>query len=120
MRINIEVVPAKDMRYTTVGDWQFLNNGNTLIVTVAKSTPDSEFLVALHELIEAYLCNKDGITTQEVDAWDFEHEDDDEPGAMKGCPYKDQHEFAEAIERIVASQLGLAWDIHEENLRLLP
>ncbi len=67
-------------------------------------------------MIEKQLCRKMNITEQMVDAWDLAHEDEDEPGAMEGCPYREAHLIAEGIERAVAVKLGVDWDHYEKTI----
>lgn len=136
MKISVEQVPHENQRYDTVGDWEF--DGDDLLVNVselylkirvpkASSTPvsinydiktvraeDSEFLVAIHEIIEAYLCKRAGITTEQVDAWDMNFMGDGEPGGDPGAPYFEQHKKAGIIEEILCSFLGLKWENHEK------
>ena len=83
------------------------------------------FLVALHEMIEYELCKKNGISDQEVVAFDlnFEaerrrnlHPVETEPGTDPRAPYKDEHDFATMIEMMVAQKLGVKWSAYEETL----
>jgi hypothetical protein len=61
MIITIETIPAAKMRYPTVGDWQFKPDG-TLHITVSRMTDRRyEFLLALHELVEALLYKATGV-----------------------------------------------------------
>src|SRR5215467_14962981 len=55
--ITIEAAPpAAKMRYPTVGDWQFKPDGSLHITVARMSDRRYEFLVGLHELVEALLC----------------------------------------------------------------
>ena len=67
--------------------------------------------IALHELIEAWLCRKRGITQQQVDNFDFANCDkvppDIELGDYPEAPYQTEHRFAMLIEHIMAHELGL-------------
>ena len=112
MRIVIEDIPHKDQRYDTLGDWYTGPNGLEIRVSRELGSPDARFLVALHELVEAYLCGKAGVTDEMVDRWDMTHvgSDDMEPGDLPGCPYGRQHRFAMLIEHLVAHELGLGND----------
>lgn len=86
---------------------------------------DSEFCVAVHELIESYLCQKEGITDEAVTAFDKDFEEKreegnvDEPGDAPGSPYRQQHRTATLIEMLVADALGLEWKRHEANVNKL-
>jgi len=112
MRIIIETIEHKDQRYNTVGDWQFI--GDELIIKVSKLGDERyEYLVGLHELVEAYLCKAYGITSVEVDAFDLAHKDDIDPGDIPSAPYYRQHLFATIIEHIIADELDVDWDAYE-------
>jgi hypothetical protein len=115
--VEIRFVKPEKMRYDTVGDWQF--NHEKLVIKVAdpEYTPVmSVLLVALHELVEAILCDADGISQQAVDAWDKTHADDDDPGGNPAAPYHKQHMAAELIERLMAKFLGVSWHQHDKTV----
>ena len=113
MRIAIEYIPQENQRYDTAGDWYYDSRGDLQIrVSDDLKTQDEKFLVAIHELVEAHLCTKHGITQEDVDKWDMElaSADTAEPGDLPGCPYGRQHRFAMLIEHLVAHELGLGND----------
>jgi hypothetical protein len=123
MRIIIEIIPHDQQRYDTVGDWQFI--GDDLIIKVSKLFPlpleDSslpfsyeEFLIGIHELIEAILCKAYGIKEEDVDKFDMSHEDHPDPGSLIDAPYYRQHLIATIIERMLASELDVNWEAYEE------
>lgn len=129
LKINIETIPHNCQRYDTVGDWTFEPDG-TININVSRITDmighvseDSEFLVAIHELIEAYLCKKAGITPEEVDEWDKDFEElclsgnipitnSPEPGDDPRAPYHVQHLVAQSIEMMLCSFLKKEWTHH--------
>jgi hypothetical protein len=92
------------------GDWYWLPNGD-LKVTVTcdgdKNIWDDEesFLCALHELVEARLCFKHGVTQGAVDAFDNAYQGDD-PGSDPAAPYQSEHRAACLIEFTMAMFLG--------------
>ncbi len=59
-------------------------------------------------MVEAYLCQKHGVTDEDVTAWDKAHPDV-EPGDLPGAPYYEQHMFATKIEKLMAKRLGVKW-----------
>lgn len=87
---------------------------------------DYESLVALHELVEVLLCQKRGITTEEVDAFDKAFEaarpdgNNDEPGDDPKAPYKKEHFFATNIEKLMSAELGVDWTAYEAAINRLP
>jgi len=115
--ITIETAPpAAKMRYPTVGDWQFKPDGSLHITVARMSDRRYEFLVGLHELVEALLCKQAGVSQAAVDAFDVEYEkrrkqgDDSEPGDAAGAPYRREHVIASVTERLAADLLGVNWD----------
>jgi hypothetical protein len=66
-------IPHDAQKYDTVGDWHFSGAGvaaSTHVTVSTLSTREHEILVAVHELIEAELCRKAGITPEQVTAFD--------------------------------------------------
>lgn len=115
--------PYERMRYATVGDWilsRRVRSSGTIHISVARlPDPRYEFLVALHELIEARLCQQRGIAQAAVDEWDMRHQDADEPGEIPGSPYYREHHFALVLERMMARELGVDWQNYEEAIKEL-
>lgn len=109
--VYAEAIPHKSQRYPTVGDWQFLPGG--LHVSVS-DTHDrmSNLLVALHEVVEAILCEANGVEEKAVDEFDIKHPELLEPGQDPKAPYHRQHMVAEMVERMVALQAGVNWEEH--------
>lgn len=124
MKITIETIPHAKQRYDTVGDWEYTPNGLKIRVS---NMSDERYcvLVALHELIEALACRQSGVTTEAVDRFDKEYErmrvedDTSEPGDAAFCPYGRQHTLATGIERIMASELGVAWNLYAKEVNSL-
>ena len=120
MHIQIDTVTHCTQRYNTVGDWFYEPERATLRIRVSK-LPDAryEFLVALHELIEQRLCERDGVSQATVDAYDKAHLDSDDPGSEADAPYRSQHEFSTAIEMLVAQRLGVDWKAYDDAVKAL-
>lgn len=112
MRIEVLTVPHECQRYPTVGDWIADEDGVRIRVSDMVND-DYHMLVAIHELVEAYLCLKRGISQEAVDAFDQAFEagriDDSEPGHDPQAPYHREHVFAEKIERMLAEEAGIDW-----------
>lgn len=118
MRIHIETVSPKSMRYSTCGDWQF-KNGDLYIQVAEIGNRYEEACIGLHEAIEALLCELRGVTTAEVDAYDMKFEkartaDSEEPGDMKDAPYYEAHQFATQIEKLIHARLS--WEQYEARV----
>jgi|SRR6516164_9041237 len=104
------------MRYPTAADWQFKPDGSVHITVTRMSDHRYEFLLALHELVEALLCKATGVPQAAVDAFDIEYEqhrkpgDDSEPGDAAGAPYRREHVIASVTERLAADLLKVDWN----------
>lgn len=122
----LSVIPHSEHRYPTVGDWRPGTPDEVIVSDMHNE--DYEFLVMIHELLEFYLCKKRGIRDQDVTAFDvqFEKERDkglhtiaDEPGDSPLAPYFREHQFATAIERVLARELGVDWDTYSDIVESL-
>jgi hypothetical protein len=73
-------------------------------------------LVAIHELVEVFLCAAQGVTQKQVDRFDFSHQDDDDPGEHPRAPYHLQHMLAMSVEIALAVALKVKWRPYSEQL----
>lgn len=128
MKILINTIPHSEQRYNTPGDWQFYTGelnwnaarirveGNDSLKIRVSALGDwkMEFLLAMHETIEAALCRAAGITAEQVDTFDFNwkktSDGPDEPGDDPTAPYHSEHVIATSIERELAAALCVNWD----------
>jgi len=123
-KIVIDVIPHEDQRYPTVGDWIEIADGLQIYVS-KMSDPRYEELVLVHELVEAILCRRRGISQEAVDKFDLSFEsnrpdgDLSEPGDDPTAPYRDEHRFATAVERLLAQELGVDWIAYETEVEHL-
>jgi hypothetical protein len=113
---TLQVIPRSHCRNQQLGDWQVSPTGSITVSAAAMDSLESETLIQIHELIESILCVKAGITDAQVTAWDEAHQDHDEPGSLRGCPYRKQHATAMEVERIVCVAMGIRWADHEKLL----
>jgi hypothetical protein len=125
MKIIIESIPHKNQRYPTCGDWFYALDGTLHIRVSEEMLPLSGELVAVHELVEALLCQRANITQDAVDEFDTGPVGralaiDSEPGDDERAPYHKQHCIATGIERILAAEMDIAWVHHEDNVNRLP
>lgn len=121
LSLSIRTYPIKAMKYKTIGDWE--NRLNELfrhryIDALVANTGDDDynFLIGLHELIEAYLCHKHGILEEQVTEFDTDHPETDNPGELPDAPYRWEHQFAELIERQVARELLIDWEEYDKRV----
>jgi len=128
MKIIIGTVPHKNQRYETCGDWYTETDGAIHIKVSDMGNDDYEFLVALHELCEYWLCNKRGIPEEKITAFDVQferdrdkglHGEDEEPGDDPNAPYRREHFFATNIERMMAHELGVDWAEYNRTIMSL-
>ena len=111
------------MRLNYVGDW-IEQNGALYVKVGNMNSVASELAVALHELVEALLCVRDGVPEWDVSEYDRKWNEREaageklaeEPGNEMDAPYHKQHESALFVERAVCSAFGLPWSQHEENI----
>lgn len=78
-----------------------------------------EFLIALHELVEATLLHEKGVTDAQIDEFDIAYRaryglDAPEPGFDKHAPYHMEHMVADRIERLMAEALNVNWSAYEQ------
>lgn len=123
MNITIKTVPPSEMRPEVDGaDWYFTPEGNLEVRVCPMSDWRYEALLGIHEAVEAILCEHNGVTQQEVDKFDLEYdkahpnEPDLNAGDDPAAPYKKEHTFATAIERILAGVLGVDWAVYDHEL----
>ena len=116
--LNVNVIPQNKQRYPTFGDWMFDGLGDLNMKISDMGNPDYEFMVAIHEACEAWLCRKRGISEESVTAFDTSEygltlED---PGSDPKAPYHKEHMMALEIEKILCKEMGLDWDKYEQCL----
>ena len=125
MKIVIESIPHSQQRYDTCGDYYRRGNEplGTLNILVSELPDHREMiLVAIHELIEAVLCDAAGISFNEIDRFDMAfvpNEECSEPGADPAAPYYSQHLLATAIEIVLAAELGVDWSTYARHIQEL-
>ena len=122
--VYIESIPHNEQRYDTCGDWFYQENVDhepLLKIKVSSLASRREmFLVAIHELVEAFLCECAGVTEAEVDAFDLSRPTEgEEPGDNFQAPYYLQHQIATGIERILAAEAEVSWQEYEQHIKEL-
>jgi len=108
-RITIDFIDQSQQRYDTCGDWYY--EGDVLRLFISKTKDERhQQLVMLHELVEALMCNNDGVTQEMVDAFDMgPGKNLDEPGNDPACPCHMQHVVASLFEQAAAHALRVNW-----------
>lgn len=121
-KIIIETIRPDKMRLEAYreagcGDWFFDRDGDIHIQVACEGDlnvwdHEDSFMVALHELCEARLAFKAGVTQAAVDHFDAAFAGFGEPGEDPKAPYQKQHRAAGMIEHLFAIFLG-RWDYGE-------
>ncbi|HEY1250783.1 MAG TPA: hypothetical protein VGH97_06310 [Thermoanaerobaculia bacterium] len=119
MRIEIQTIPHGEQRYPTVGDYW---DGDDALQVRVSEMHDWRYviLVAVHEIVEAMLARYRGISESAIGAFDQAFEKKREQGLVRGepgdapdAPYRREHFFATNLERLLAAELGVDWEIYE-------
>lgn len=126
--IVVKTVPNEEIKIRhgfTGADWWW--EGDTLQVRVAAELTDWKERAALivHEVAEALISRDMGITVTQVDDYDakFEREHPGDGttnvGDIDDCPYRQPHNYATAIERVLASAMNISWQNYDDRLSQL-
>lgn len=128
MNISIKTIPHKKQRYPTAADWKFRHGKLAEILVSETKNRKYNSLLALHEFIEAILCEHKGITQREVDDFDKNFEKERaaglhmgyvEPGNHPKAPYWAEHQFASLVEEMVAKRIGVDWNKYDSFINKL-
>lgn len=113
MKIVIQTIPHKNHRYSTCGDYYTYNGVERIFVSDMKNWR-YELLIAVHEIIEDYICKHKGIAEETITDFDEDHPHAADPGFLPDSPYREQHHFATGIEMLLAKELGVDWLEYEK------
>ena len=126
--IEVNAIAHEDQRYASWADWEIDEQGRITIsvsdVSRQAEVTDRRYLhlAAIHELVEMLVCEHQGISHGDVDAFDMDYEArrmrgerlaacgceiTDDPGSDKHAPYKAAHHAAELVEYGLARLLGV-------------
>lgn len=113
----ILVIPPQWQDYDTVGNWQIGTEGSVLVLVSDLRDEIYQQAVALHELVEAWLCKAAGVTQEAVDAFDMgPGKDLEEPGFDLRSPYHRQHCWADTAERLFIAAAGESWTEYDRTV----
>lgn len=124
MNIHILSVPNEEIKLRkgfTGADWWWDDAGD-LQVRVATELEDwrERMALAMHEAAEALMCKYNGVTVEQVDVFDEKFKGDNEIDVNAGdepdAPYRLEHTYATAIERILTGVLGVDWKAYDTRL----
>lgn len=125
LKIAIRTIPHREQEYDTVGNYRRRGKGANARIEIEVSEMGDrryEFLVALHEMVEAMLCEFRAIAFEEITRFDIDYErrrrprDPSEPGDAPDAPYCREHRVAELIERLTAHEMDVEWRIYSRAL----
>jgi len=123
LRINFQVIPSREQRYPTVGDYWQDKDGVWQFRVSRMGNLFYEILVFVHELVEWAMCESVGIREQEITDFDvlFEaertagwHKKNEEPGDDVRAPYRVMHKAATRVERLAAKMFGVGWGLYSK------
>jgi hypothetical protein len=126
--IHIKTIPHREHRYPTLGDYWRDADGKQQVRISEMGNDDYAFLIIIHELIEWYITEKRGIKEEDIKAFDekFEqermaglHGEKEEAGFDPRAPYVKEHTFATNIEKQIAQELGVAWEMYASQITKL-
>ena len=111
-----------DVRNFGCGDYYLDKNGNKVIRAYCQEDSTKwilwSFMCAMHELTEFELCDLHGIKEEDVDNFDRifnEQNFNGEPGDHPCCIYREEHHFAEKIEKMLCNVFGFRWKDYFKN-----
>lgn len=113
-QINIEIVPLKEQRYDTLGDYYY-KKGVLYFKITDTGNPFYNKLILIHELVEQTLTEAKGIKEPVILRHDLEFEKllrdgkvdpNSEPGEHKNSPYRKEHVLAEIVERMMVNHMN--------------
>lgn len=133
MKIDYRIIPHTKQRYPTAGDYWW--DEDTLHIRVSQlKEPLHEYLIFVHELIEATLVREDG-APDESTIFDMPYElarkagiaapcgcvptEDSEPGDDVHSPYYREHHMATMVEQMLCWYWDLRWDEYGEEVSKL-
>jgi hypothetical protein len=111
--IRIEFVPQHRQRYASVGDYWEKENEYVFSITEFPDNPEYSVAILQHELHEFFRNKQLGIKIEDVDKFDLEHPELDDPGLSKEAPYHKTHMESDAIERLSIIFSGGDWVDYE-------
>lgn len=125
MMCFVRTIPHVFQVYNTCGNYEWTEDGMLVVFISDMNNEQYTFLVAIHEIIEAYLCKKRGITIDSINKFDEQFEkdrityqwgNDVEPGHDKKAPYLKEHVFAENVEKQLAKQSRIDWERYAKTV----
>lgn len=113
--INIKFIEQKDQRFDSVGQvGDYWETPDSIEFRVTRfDNPAYSMAIALHELHEKFRNDQLGIKDADVDQFDIDHPELDDPGLSLDACYHKTHMEADAIERLFIVLSGNDWVEYE-------
>jgi hypothetical protein len=114
--INIRFINQDEQRIPgQVGDyWETPDSIEFRITTM--DNPAYSMAVLIHELHEKFRNDQLGIQDADVDQFDLDHQELDDPGLSPDAPYHKTHMESDAIERLFIILSGNDWIDYEQAI----
>ena len=109
--IPIKFIPQSEQRYAAIGQvGDYWETDTTIEFRITQfDNPAYSHAILMHELHEKFRNNQLGILDADVDQFDLDHPDEDDPGMNPSAPYHRTHLEAVAIERMAILLCGEDW-----------
>lgn len=114
--IHVKFIPQHEQRFDCVdqiGDYWETEDTIEFRITRFKN-PIYSLAILIHELHEKHRNNQLGIKDADVDQFDLDHPELDEPGESPQAPYHRTHMEADCIERLYIILAGGDWVEYEK------
>lgn len=127
MNIHILTIPNEEIKVRhgfTGADWWWDESGDLQVRVAAELTDWREAMaLAMHEAAEALMCKHNGVTVDQVDVFDSKYKGENDVDVNAGdepdAPYRLEHTYATAIERVLTGVLGVDWKSYDDRLAKL-
>ena len=108
--INIAFINHDCQRYDTAGDYQELSPCVWNVHVSKMGNWRYQYMVMIHELVEMGLTRHNGVDWKDIDKFDMDNPDLEDPGTCPKAPYHHEHMFAMRIEKMLCTAFGISWD----------
>lgn len=112
LSLDVKTIPHQSQRYDTAGDW-YDDHGTFCFRISDCRNRKYEWLLAIHEIVERALCDVNGVSVKVVDAFDKSFVGNVEPGDSSKSPYRTEHCFATAVERMLCAAMDVNWQDYD-------
>ena len=118
--IDIKFIPHNEQRYNTLGDYYESKHALHFRITQFPDHPEYSYAILFHELLEKFRNDQLGIKDADVDKFDIDHPELDDPGWSKDAPYFKTHCEGDLIERLFIVLSGANWVDYEAKVMNIP